>query len=179
MEYIIQSLKNNFVVVLLEEKAYEPRVFEFLNEISKKDKRICYVLINNFYAEAKKQFRKNGVSLKNIFFIDILSMHYEKLKNESHCMYIKGPDIPILLIAIGKTIKNKKCKIVLFDNIGSLLTYYPTVEIEKLTNTLKTNNGYRDTKKLYLMQKNYELLQEEAKNLINDLQLFADKIIEV
>ncbi|MBN2422322.1 hypothetical protein JXB41_03780 [Candidatus Woesearchaeota archaeon] len=179
MELVIQSLKHNFVVALLEEKEYEENTFNFIKDLLKKYKKICYILLQSSYAEIKEEFSKNNIPLVKIHFIDILSKHYENPKKTKNCTFLDGPSIPDLLIGIANAIKKEKCEIVLFDNISTLLSYHSSADIENFTNTLKTNKGYNKTKKLYLMQKKDKVIQKEIDKFICDLRLFADKIVEL
>ena len=68
---------------------------------------------------------------------------------------------------------------ILFDSIADLLFHCQSFDIQKLTHTLKSEDTYTNTKKLYLMLKEPELVKEESERLLQDLRLFADHIIDL
>jgi archaellum biogenesis ATPase FlaH len=179
-ELLINCLKNDFVVGLIEEKEYSASVFKFVKDLSAKYKKICYVLLQTPCEDIKREFKKNDLSLSTFFFIDILSDHYKDIEEKAkNCTYIKGANIPNLLFAIADAIKKHKCEIVLFDNISSLLSYHQNNDIEHLTNTLRYEPAYGKTKKIYFVRKNDAYIKDEITNLISDLTLFVDKVVEI
>ncbi|MBN2367390.1 hypothetical protein JXC34_00095 [Candidatus Woesearchaeota archaeon] len=175
---------NSFVVVLLEEVDYNSRVVSFLKSLTKEHKKICYVLFQATYDEISDAFRKNELALERFHFIDVLSLFMGHKKNTRNCSYIKGADIPSLLNQLRRIIEKERCTLILFDNIGSLLSFYHGFEIQKFTNILKTDRQYSTAKKMYLLQLpnekiNEKSIQEENNNLINDLRLFADNMLNL
>ena len=175
----VEDKNTQMFLLLLNEKDYDSKLFDILKKTTDKNHKICYVLLNNIYNNTKENFRKNGLSLDKFHFIDVLSTHYKKHRVVANCTFLSSTDIQEILTALKNAIEKHKCNMILFDSIADLLFHCQSFDIQKLTHTLKSEDTYTNTKKLYLMLKEPELVKEESERLLQDLRLFADHIIDL
>jgi archaellum biogenesis ATPase FlaH len=141
-----------------------------------KNYKICYLLFRTPFLYMYNELEKRNL-LANLNVIDLFGGKYNLPQNKSHITSLSGPSISEILSSINNTIRKNNCNVILVDTIDELLHYHPRHEIQRLTNCLKTDNNYKDTKKIFLFSKDNELVKEEANQLFNDLQFYADKII--
>jgi hypothetical protein len=179
MTSLLGNKEIQFLMLLLNEEDYSPKVYSLLTNISKQFDKTCYVLLTNIYHNVKEDFKKNNLPLNKFYFIDVLSSHYKKHKSISTCSFLSDTNIQDILTATENAIKNHKCNLILFDNISHLLLHYQNFEIMKFTNVLKRESVYTNIKKIDLALRNQELLENDLNRLVNDLQLFTDKIVEL
>ena len=171
--------KGRFIVFMMKEKVYPNRSAEITESISKQYKRICYVCLSSTYDDVISWMTSAKIDSKKFYFVDTLSSYYGQRPNQENCFFASSPsDLGEIKQAISSAIKEKGCKIVIFDSISSLLEYKDLFSILKFTHVLMTEKGYSDAKKLFLVVSE-EMPEEENKRLVTDLKMFADSVVSV
>ena len=179
MKFIIKNLDKSFLVFLLSQAKYETDYYFVLDMLSKTHNKICMVLTNDLYHNLTARMKKAQIDINNFFFIDLLSGHYKKPIPVKNCVFLSKYEIKEILEAIDNAVKKDNSNLLIFDNFAQLLFHFPSYKICKFANTLKVKDEYSNVKKIFIMQKDNDLLTEDNKRLTNDLELFADKIIEL
>lgn len=170
-------LENSDLTVFLLED-YENNLLEIIEIVKKNKCRTCNILLRTPYDYFVSDLKQNNLMSNHFFYVDFLSRHYKVPEENKYCIFLDYPDINKIIDAVKYFIKAKGCKIILFDNISSLLRYHPRYVIQKLTNDLKSIIS-EDIKMIFLMPKKEELTVAESEMLLKDLKMFADSIKEL
>ena len=170
--------RNRFLLILLNEEMYMDKIAKIAESMGK-DKKICYVCLSKPYKDVCDELKKNGIETKRFYFIDALSSHYRKMRPAGNCTFLTSPtNLLEIKFAISKAVKEKKCDAVVFDTISTMLIYQQSSKIVKFTHEF-LSEGTEKSKILYLVLKHESIPTEENERLIKDLNLFADKTIDM
>ncbi len=164
---------SNLIVFLFND--YEKKVIELLEVLKEKKLKVCYVLLRTPYKYFISDLKQNNLYSNDFFFIDVLSSHYVKQKNSKNCIYLDYPEVDALVETAKEQFSEKKCQVLLFDSISSLLKYQPNYRIQNLINKLK-KDLLDNLKILMLMPKKEEILIKESSYLLKDLEMYADSV---
>ncbi|MBU4246391.1 MAG: hypothetical protein ABIF85_01540 [Nanoarchaeota archaeon] len=172
--------KSKFLVFLLDEDHHIDEVVEVTKSLKNKDSKICYVCLSRTFDDVCGDFEKKGMDLKRFYFIDVLSSHYGKKKNEKNCLFLDSPtNIQEIKRTILTVLKEKKCNTLILDTISAMLVYHDARNIEQFTNDILLEEQNKE-KIIYMAFKhNLCTLPHENEMLINDLNMFADKMIDI
>ena len=174
---ILHEGKNNLLIFLGTEDKYMPKIIEVLKSIDPKIK-LCYVCVSTTYDDALSEFEFRGIKKERLFFIDTLTSHYQKHRKTKTCMFVSSPaNLNEIQDTMKKAIIEKGCKIVIFDSVSKLLTYTKPHSIIRLAHKIVIENT--KTKTIFILLKSDNIPQEENKQLIKDLAMFADKVIDL
>lgn len=180
MNIIEEITQNKFLLVLLSEEQYINQLIEIVKSVEKSKNKICYVCLSKPYKDVLDDLKKNNINTKIFFFVDILSSHYEKHRSRSNCIFLKSPtDLKVIGDTIKGVIKEKNCNVVLFDTISTLLLYQSSFFILRFTHGLKTEKEQANVKKIFIVLKNDMIPEQENKEFIEDLRMFADKTLDL
>jgi hypothetical protein len=172
--------ENKFLLILMDENEYVNRLKEILKSVEKTGTKICYVCLSKPYSDIVSYLGANGISDDGFFFIDVLSSHYGAPEPSANCTFISSPaNLEDIRKAIIEAVEKTKCSVVVFDTISTLLIYQQTHSIVKFTNSLVSEKKQENTKKLFIMLKDESALLEDMDMLTKDLEMFADKKIDL
>jgi hypothetical protein len=122
---------------------------------------------------------KQKLNVNDFFFIDVLSSHYKEQDPVDNCIFISAPtNLTAIRAAIMKAVDEKKCSVILFDTISTLLVYQETSSIVKFTHYLLADEKQEYAKKLFIVLKGGTIPSKENKTLLKDLTMFADKTLD-
>jgi archaellum biogenesis ATPase FlaH len=170
--------KNKFLLVLLEEEMYIDKIEEIAKSLEKSGKKICYICLSKPYKEICDELKKRNINIKNFYFIDVLSSYYGKIRSIENCVFLSSPlNLLEIKSAVSKAVKDKKCSVIIFDTISTMLIYQETSKIVRFTHDFLSEERER-SKILYLVLKHDSIPMEENEKLIKDLNMFADKTID-
>lgn len=181
MEKIGQILLDtNLLLLLINEEQYTSQIREIAKSVEKTKNTICYVCLSRTYKDVVDEFKENGIDTRRFIFIDTLSSHYGLPKPEKKCIFLNSPDdLESIKKAIEELIEKEKCSVLLFDTISALLIYQKTFSILKFTHSLTTEKNKEHLKKLFIVLKNGTVPEKEHIELVNDLQMFADRTLDL
>ncbi|MBW2990740.1 hypothetical protein KY348_03480 [Candidatus Woesearchaeota archaeon] len=180
MELLSQMSDNKFVLVLLQSKNYADVLYKVIGKVNKNKFNICYVCLSKPYADVIEELKNEKINYEHFIFIDVVSSLHYKLKPIKNCIFIPGPDnLEDLMKAVKKAINKYRCEAVIFDTISTLLVYQQTHSIVKFTHELIMDKNQETVNKIYVVLKEKGLYKDESRKLVNDLNLFADKIIDI
>jgi len=173
-------MEPNFLLILLSEDQYMDSVCDIVRSFEKTKNKICYVCLSKKHADVLCELKKNGIDTDRFIFIDTLSSHYGLPPPENNCIYLYTPnDLDLIKTTMDDIIEKEKCGIFLIDTISDLLSYRETFFILKFAHNLTIGHDKKRIKKLFIALKDGVILENENRELINDLRLFADKVIEL
>ncbi len=180
MDILKDVTHDKFLLILLNEAGYEKKLLEIIEQVERNKSNICYVCISTPYTYVINALKKKGSDTSRFFFIDVLSSHYRKPKDTEKCIFVSGPNaLDEIKNSITKTIKEKNCSILMFDTITSLLIYQESYSIVKFTHEIICDREEEDTKKLFIVLKDKNVIKGENLELAKDIGMFADKTIEL
>jgi predicted PP-loop superfamily ATPase len=177
---LIQEIaKNKFLLILLEEKEYSNKLQEIIKSVEKTKTKICYVCLSKPYRDVVEDIRKQGLNADDFFFVDVLSSHYREQEPVDNCIFVSSPtNLVAVTDAIRKAVDEKKCSVILFDTISTLLVYQETSSIVKFTHCILTDEKQEQAKKLFIVLKGGAIPGKENTTLLKDLSMFADKTLD-
>jgi archaellum biogenesis ATPase FlaH len=180
MEFLSKSSENKFILVLLRSKSYTSALQKVIRMVKKDNGKICYVCLSKPYADVIEDFKEAKLDCSNFVFIDTLSSLHYGLKPVKNCIFVSGPEsLKELRKAVKEAVKKYKCEAIIFDTISTLLVYQQTHSIVKFTHELLIDESQKEANKVYIVLKEEGVYKNESTKLINDLNLFADKIVEL
>ncbi len=178
MQKIINQ--NDFLLLLLSEEQYMSRLYKIIKSIKGRDNKICYVCLNKPCDDIIADFKENGIDTGSFFFIDVLSSHYGTPKPRKNCVFLDSPgNLEAIKKAIETTLNKENCGILLFDTISTLLIYQEKFPILTFTHSLKAEKRKDNIKKVYIVLKKGDAPEKESTDLINDLEMFADRTVDM
>ena len=179
MDLIQEIAKNKFLLILLEEREYAKKLQEIMKSAEKTRTKICYVCLSKPYKDVMEDIRKQKLNVGDFFFVDVLSSHYKEQEPADNCIFVSSPtNLASLRVAIKKAVEEKKCSVILFDTISTLLVYQETSSIVKFTHCILTDEKQERAKKLFIVLKGGAIPGKESKTLVKDLSMFADKTLD-
>jgi len=171
---------NNFLMLLLDDKTYTEELVQLIKRVKDKSENICYVCLSKPYTDVIDNLKNEQINHDNFTFIDIFSSHNYELKDLENCIFVRDSEnLEEIGTAVRKAVTNKQCSTIVFDSISTLLIYQKVDSIVKFTYDLLSDKKQKKAHKIYLLMKGMGIYKDESTNLINDLRLFADKVIDV
>ncbi|MBN2331157.1 MAG: hypothetical protein JXC85_05060 [Candidatus Aenigmarchaeota archaeon] len=169
---------SQFLLLLLEEEVCMDRVEEIVKSIDKTN-NICYICLSRPYEDIYSDMKNRDIDLSRFHFLDVLSSHYIEMQSNENCTFINSPaNLPVIRSEISKAIRDKKCRVVVFDSITAMLEYQGTSKIVRFTHDLLSGER-QENKILYLVLKHGIIPVEENEKLVKDLVMFADMAIDL
>ncbi len=180
LDLIREIVNNRFLLILMEERAYVSKLEEIIKTVEKTRTKICYICMSKPFSDVADDLEGKGFNIKDFFFVDVLSSHYKAHAPADNCIFVSSPnDLSGIREAVKKATNEKKCSVILFDTISTLLIYEDTSSIVKFTHHLVTDDVRESVKKLFIVLKNESVSPEENQRLLSDLSMFADKAVAV
>ncbi len=171
---------NKFLLLLLEEAQYTSKLESIIRSVEKSGTKICYICLSKPYLDVVDDLMERRVNVDDFVFIDVLSSHYEIPKPVANCTFISSPDdLEEIRKTIIEAIEKKNCSAVIFDTISTLLIYQQTSSIVKFASNLVAEKRQENTKKLFIILKDDTDSLDDVNMLTKDLELFADKKIDM
>jgi len=171
---IVKELKENQVVLLAVNSAkYNETVLINIKKLSKKS--VGYVTLNKTFKALKEKFESKKVSVENIVFIDTISKSIMKVPDQTEgCYYVSAPNaLTELSIAINRILRHD-FKYLVFDSLTTLSIYQSSKTAAKFSNSIINQIRSHKTSAVF-----YILDAEDQNPLLNEISLFADKVIKV
>jgi len=175
-----ETASNNFLIIHKHTSDGFDELCKKIREINQHDKNVCYVCLSKPYTDVMENLKEEHLSCDNMFFVDTLSSLSYALSPVSKCLFVRGMEnLENLRSTVRKAIKKHDCGTVVFDSISALLVYQPSYAIVKFTHNLLNDEAYGTTKKVYVTLNETGIYRDESAKLIKDLNLFADRTIEL
>jgi hypothetical protein len=181
MENALSSIgQDSFVLVIVDEADYAGSLGELMKSIENAHKRICYTCMSKPYSDVMDNLSALGMKTDKFFFVDVLSSHYTMPEPVSNCIFVNSPsDLEEIRLAIIDAVENHDCSAIIFDTITTMLVYQQTSSIVHFTNNLVSEKKQENAKKLFIMLKDNAPGNHGAADLEKDLELFADRKIDM
>jgi len=173
----LDDIEKNEIVLILVPGAKLPQIEkDIVKYASQKGYYTIYVTANKPYTTMSNIFKKEGVNLDKIFFIDLVTnLVGMELKRAGNCVFCPPQALTNLSITIKGIVDSmpKDCtKILFLDSISTLLLYHESITVTRFAHSLIAKLREWQVKGTFLT-----LEQEADKKLIAQITSFADKQI--
>jgi len=173
MNLLKEMTENEFLLMLINEEQYIEQLEKIVKAVEKSHTKICYVCLNKPYQDITNELKARKIDTSRFIFIDVLSSHYKKQEPCENCIFLQSP---ANLDELKDAIK-VGCNAIIMDTVSTLLVYQDASSIISFTHKLLTD-GNKGVKKIFIVLKE-DPLSEESRMLVDDLNMFADKKIEI
>ncbi|MFH1317031.1 MAG: hypothetical protein ABII01_05930 [Candidatus Woesearchaeota archaeon] len=121
-----------------------------------------------------KKLQKEGIDVSNYFFIDCVTSGAKQIKDSDQFIYMQSPGaLTQIGIAISTVLDTGSINLMILDSISSMLIHSKEVVMVKFLHNIISKVRTTKTKALYT------ILQKDMKGTMEELELFADGIIEI
>lgn len=167
--------ENQIVVVVTSQPDYSEKLLEIIRHVAQDYKKICYITLNKPYDTIIAMLKKKDVNTNKFFFIDAITKTVRAPKEINQCTYIESPrSLTALNIVMNQVLETANVDLILFDSINTLLVYEKPMVVTKFLHAVMSKIRAYNTKGVFVGQKG-----NATKVLLKDLNMFADKIIEL
>ncbi len=177
---MLSGLGDSFNLLVLSNKAnHEVVTNALLKKFSQKPGAlVVYVAVNKPAEKIKKGLLAQGLELKNVRFIDMVSMELSanRAVSDKNVSFISSTSgLNELLDEIQKSFKEKKSgsQLLLLDSVSTLLVYNDSGPVEKLLHALMGRLNKMNVAGVFLMAKS-----DEHEDIIQTISQFCDKVVE-
>jgi hypothetical protein len=175
----LDKTQNRLALMLIKRKGDVEHMYEFIKKAKEHCKSICYVCLSNPYNEVIQNLTDEGIDSTDFTFVDVISSLHYPLQPITNCVFVPGPEsLNEIKKAVHSVVQKKQCTAMIFDNISALLIYQQPDAIVKFTHDLIEDKEHQHINKVYVMKRDGDLYRKDINRLIEDLNLFADKVIE-
>ena len=166
---------NQVMVLLIPEEDYLQQLLKVVTQLADEANRICFISLNRPYTSLTSLFEKNNVDAKKFYFIDAITKTAELPPETENCSFISSPGaLTELSVEVSSIIENEEFDYLLFDSLSTLIVYETDAVITKFIHFLMAKVRVASCKAIFTCLK-----QDMQTNLIRDINMFADKIIDL
>ena len=167
--------ENQIIVLIVPDKDYLSSIVTLTRDISANSKRICYVTLNRPYRSLLDIFSKNGINTSKFYFIDAITKTAEMAESIDNCEFVSSPGaLTELSLSISNILEQEKFDYMIFDSLSTLLVYESETVITKFVHFLIAKVRVIGCNAMFTC-----LRQDINSVLVRDINMFADKIIDV
>jgi hypothetical protein len=132
---ILKKLATNQTVLILTPNInYNDVIIHTTQEISRDNRRICYISLNKTYGALKEHLSAHNINLANTIFIDGITKNVkDDVENTDDCIYIDSPIVPAELLQTISALLTKHYDFLVFDSLTNLITYQKEPSVEYLS----------------------------------------------
>ena len=165
------ELKEFVVLATVKAKNYQKINLEIVKNLTKElNIPGVYVTLNKPYLTMKDIFKKAGIDVRLIIFIDAATK-VEEQKKEKDCLFIGNPEnLSDISIAMDQAVRAlPKDKFLFFDSLNTLLIYNEVPTVLKFIHFLASKMRVWKVKGIII-----SLEKKRNKELIDELSQFCD-----
>lgn len=171
MKLTNQLEENNSVLVVLDETTYQNTLKDILKAAA--PDLCCYVTFNKTCSALSEFFKKNGISAKNVKFIDAITRTIKDVESTEDCTYLSSPESLTELAIVLKKHLEFPFKYLIFDSATNLITYADANNVKKFIKSLAFQASESGCKLILLA-----IETPDNKPLLKTLGTFVDATIQ-
>jgi hypothetical protein len=165
------AIGKGITVISVPEKEYASKINGLVSSAASSYTRICYTSLNKPYSTLSQSFRKSGIDLKKILFIECSGKTGGG--KQEQVVYVSSPKaLTEISITIGKVIEMGKIEVLIFDSLSTLLVYADPSTVVKFTHSLITILRSKSVSGLLMCAKS-----SQSESILKDISMFADKMV--
>ena len=167
--------ETQIIVLVIKDSEYLNNMLNLTKDISQVSKRICYVTLNRPYMSIVELFLKSNIDLSKFYFVDAITKTAEMVETKDNCEFVSSPGaLTELSLTISNILEKEKFDYLIFDSLSTLLVYESDTVITKFIHFLIAKIRVIGCNAFFTCLK-----QDNSSLLIRDINMFADKIIDV
>jgi hypothetical protein len=166
---------NQIMVLIIPEENYIERLINVVKDLTKMDGKVCYVSLNRPYTSLMATFHKAGLNTENIHFIDAITKTAQIPAECQECEFVSSPGaLTELSVTVSRAMEGGKFRYIVFDSLSTLLVYESDATIAKFVHFLMAKVRVSGCSAIFTCLK-----QDSESVLIKDLNMFADRVIQL
>ena len=166
--------ENKVLVFLIPNFEYSEKLLEITTTLAKEKKKICYVSLNRSYSALLEWFKKNGVDSNKFVFVDAITNTVSVPPKVENCVFVSAPSaFTEIGLAVSRYL-NEGIDALIFDSISTLLIYEESIAVTKFTHFLMAKMTTKGAQAVFT-----SLKEDITDDVIKDINLFADKVIDL
>jgi len=166
---------NHVFVLVIPDTEYNETLTQITKQLTTSNERICYVSLNRPYYNIVKNFQSAGIDISNFFFIDAITQTAEIPDKIHDCVFVSSPgSLTELSLAISNLLERDKFDYLIFDSLSTLLVYESDTTVTKFVHSLMAKIRVVGCMAIFTCLK-----QDNGSVLMRDINMFADKILDV
>jgi archaellum biogenesis ATPase FlaH len=172
---IDETDSSQILVLIMPEENYTDHLLMVVKEIGKLPGKICYISLNRPYNSLIKTFQHVGLDMNRIHFIDAITKTAQIITKCDECDFVTSPGaLTELSVTISKLMDTGDYKYIIFDSLSTLLVYESDTTIAKFVHFLMAKVRVAGCSAVFTCLK-----QDANSILIKDINMFADKVIDL
>jgi len=166
------AIEKGVTVMVIPEKEYASKMNDVVSSTASSYTRICYTSLNKPYSILSQSFKKSGIDLKKILFIECSGKTGDGKWEQ--VVYVSSPKaLTEICITIGKVIEMGKIDVLIFDSLSTLLVYTDPSTVVKFTHSLISILRSKNVSGVLVCAKS-----SQSESIIKDISMFADNMLE-
>lgn len=172
---VTPSKKHQIIVLIIPNDQYMERIVDVAKEVAVDSQKICYVTLNRPYDSLIETLKSANVDTSKFFFVDGITKTAEAPPSIENCEFVSSPSaLTELSLTTSDLLDSQKYDYIIFDSLSTLLVYESEIVVTKFIHFLMSKVRIVGCKAIFTCLK-----QDADSVLIKDLNMFADKIIEM
>lgn len=173
----VKGLKEYVALATVEAKAYQKTNLELIKCLVNVQRTPgVYVTLNKPYKTINATFKKKGIDIRLLIFIDAVTKTASGIKKTKECLFIGNPEnLSDISVAMDQAVRAlpAKNRFLFFDSLSTLLMYNSINTVARFIHFLSTKMRAWRVKGIIIS------LQKKAdKELIEQLTQFCDVVID-
>ncbi len=165
-------MSGRVLLFVISNNVYYDSLGEIMKVVPQKFKSICYISLNKPHNILAEAFRRIGIDVSRIFFIDAVSR--EPASNVKVMLISSPKSLMELDTGIEEIMTGSDAECFVFDSLSTLLIYGDSLTLTKFVHEIT----------LKLRKKNVCIIftcldKDISTNLINDITMFADEVVYI
>lgn len=163
------------LVLVVPEHNYTEKILAVVADMVGMGINLCYISLNRPCSSLMSTFKKAGVNTDSIHFIDAITKTAVNTEDTKQCSYVSSPGaLTELSVKISKIVDKKEYDYIIFDSLSTLLVYESDSTIAKFVHFLMAKVRVASCNAIFTC-----LNQDAESILIKDINMFADKVIDM
>ena len=165
--------QNQTILLIMSSEKYNSLIVDIVKQLP--GKSICYITLNKTYDSLRELFKKKGIKVDNIFFIDAISKTIKKTSDQTDsCYFVDSPSaLTEISLVISKFLKHN-FEYLIFDSLTNLMVYSKKAPVAVFVSSIV--NKIKETKTNAAF---YALKMEQHQELIQETSIFVDKVVDL
>ena len=166
---------GQIIVLLIPDEEYARRVMDITADLSKVSEKLCYITLNLPYNSLVRNLTSRGIDVSSFYFIDAITQTAEMAVKSDSVEYVSSPGaLTELSLSISNLLETRKFDYLVFDSLSTLLVYESPLIVTKFIHSLMAKIRVVGCKSIFTC-----LRQDSDSMLLKDINMFADKILNV
>jgi hypothetical protein len=168
--------KGQISVLVVPNEQYISVMGKLTKAVASEYDSLCYISLNKMIGVLNRSLEANEVDVKKFTFVDAVSKSANPSieEDEKHYYVTSASALTELGIMITKAIDSKKCKMLIFDNLSTLIIYNRAEVVSKFIHSITNKLQSRGMDGVFTA-----LEGDTEKSLIQEMGMLVDNVVHV